>query len=49
MGKSENTKLLLTIPSELKEQLQAEGDNVHRSLNNYILWLLFHRNDLQQK
>ena len=49
MGKTENTKLLLTIPSELKEQLQAEGDKVHRSLNNYILWLLVHRNNSQQK
>lgn len=43
MAKTENTKLLLTIPSKLKEQLQAEGDKVHRSLNNYILWLLVNR------
>ncbi|WP_294098064.1 hypothetical protein [Proteiniclasticum sp.] len=49
MGKTENTKLLLAIPSELKEQLQAEGDKVHRSLNNYILWLLVHRNDSENK
>lgn len=45
MGKTDNTKLLLTIPEKLKEQLQAEGELVHRSLNNYILWLLVHRND----
>lgn len=49
MAKTENTKLLLTIPSELKKQLQTEGDKVHRSLNNYILWLLVHRHDSQQE
>lgn len=45
MGKTENTKLMMTMPEKLKEQLQAEGDKVQRSLNNYILWLLVHRHD----
>ncbi len=35
-----NTRINLTIPKELKRQLEAEAKEQSRSLNNYILYLL---------
>jgi len=45
MTKVETTKILLALPEELKKELQEEADKQYRSLNNYILWLLVHRNE----
>jgi len=41
MTKVETTKILLVLP----EELQEEADKQYRSLNNYILWLLVHRQE----
>jgi predicted HicB family RNase H-like nuclease len=35
-----NTRINLTIPKELKQQLEAEAKEQGRSLNNYILYIL---------
>jgi hypothetical protein len=42
--KTEETKILLSLPTELKEELRLEGEKEYRSLNNYILTLLLNRN-----
>ncbi|NLB19319.1 MAG: hypothetical protein GX829_00410 [Clostridium sp.] len=42
--KEEKTKILFTMPVELKEELSKEAEKDYRSLNNYILWVLLHRN-----
>lgn len=39
------TKILFTLPIELKEELQKEAQEDNRSLNNYILTLLLKRHD----
>jgi len=44
MSKTEITKILLSLPEDLTEKLKEEADKKYRSLNNYILWLLVHRN-----
>ncbi len=49
MKKPVETKILLTLDENLKKELQIEGKEQYRSLNNYILWLLIHRNNSQQK
>jgi len=38
-----NTKILLTIPAELKEEMAKEADADNRSLNNYIYTVLLNR------
>lgn len=38
------TKILLTIPADLKEEMVKEADAVNRSLNNYIYTVLLERN-----
>ena len=38
--KTPKAKFLLTLPTELKEELKKESEPLHRSLNNYILWVL---------
>lgn len=38
------TKILLTIPANLKEELVKEADAVNRSLNNFIYTVLLERN-----
>ena len=43
MTKPEITKILLTLPEDLTNQLREEADMQYRSLNNYILWLLVNR------
>lgn len=45
MKKEPKTKILFTLPVELKEELQKEVEKDHRSLNNYILTLLLRRHD----
>jgi hypothetical protein len=35
-----NTRINLTIPKELKQQLETEAKEQGRSLNNYILYIL---------
>ncbi|HEY8462721.1 MAG TPA: toxin-antitoxin system HicB family antitoxin [Bacillota bacterium] len=35
-----NTRINLTIPKELKRQLEAEAKEQGRSLNNYIIFIL---------
>jgi len=35
-----NTRINLTIPKELKQQLENEAKKQGRSLNNYILYIL---------
>ena len=40
----DKTRILLTLPLDLKEQLTKEAKEVHRSLNNYILTLLLNKN-----
>lgn len=40
---SEDTKILFTLPVDLKKELQIEGREQYRSLNNYILWILVNR------
>jgi predicted HicB family RNase H-like nuclease len=35
-----NTRINLTIPKELKQQLETEAKKQGRSLNNYILYIL---------
>ncbi len=42
--KDEKTKILFTMPVELKEELSKEAEKDYRSLNNYILWVLLNRN-----
>jgi hypothetical protein len=37
------TKILLTIPVDLKDELNKEADIVNRSLNNYIYTVLLNR------
>lgn len=44
MNKEPKTKILFTLPVELKEELLVEADKENRSLNNYILTLLLKRN-----
>lgn len=41
--KDEKTKILFTMPVELKEELSKEAEKDYRSLNNYILWVLLNR------
>jgi hypothetical protein len=36
----DKTRILLTLPLDLKEELKKEADGENRSLNNYILTLL---------
>jgi hypothetical protein len=36
----DKTRILLTLPLDLKEELKQEAESVNRSLNNYILTLL---------
>lgn len=43
MSKPDFTKILLSLPEDLKKELQEEADMQYRSLNNYILWLLVNR------
>lgn len=43
MSKPDFTKILLSLPEDLKKELQEEADLQYRSLNNYILWLLVNR------
>jgi len=43
-NKDEKTKILFTMPVELKEGLAKEAEKDFRSLNNYILWVLLNRN-----
>jgi len=38
------TKILLTIPEDLKEEMNKEAKEVNRSLNNYIYTVLLERN-----
>ena len=45
MKKEDKTKILFTLPVNLKEELQKEAEEDHRSLNNYILTLLLKRHD----
>lgn len=43
-AKSEvKTKILLTIPEDLKDELANEANAVNRSLNNYIFTVLLDR------
>ena len=42
--KEEKTKILFTMPVDLKEELSKEAEKDYRSLNNYILWVLLNRN-----
>ncbi|MBR0575488.1 hypothetical protein KCG48_03945 [Proteiniclasticum sp. BAD-10] len=44
MKKEPKTKILFTLPVDLKEELLKEADKENRSLNNYILTLLLKRN-----
>lgn len=44
MKKEPKTKILFTLPVELKEELLKEAEKENRSLNNYILTLLLKRN-----
>ncbi|MGB4588054.1 MAG: hypothetical protein WBI17_02320 [Clostridiaceae bacterium] len=41
--KPEATKILISIPPGLWEELKIEGAKEYRSLNNYILTLLLNR------
>lgn len=43
MTAEEKTKILLTIPEDLKKELEKEADGENRSLNNYILTVLLKR------
>ena len=43
-SQDEKTKILFTMPVELKEELSKEAEKDYRSLNNYILWVLLNRN-----
>lgn len=43
-NKEEKTKILFTMPADLKEELLKEAEKESRSLNNYILWVLLNRN-----
>ena len=43
-NKDEKTKILFTMPVELKKELAKEAEKDFRSLNNYILWVLLNRN-----
>lgn len=38
------TKILLTLPQDLKDELNKEAALVNRSLNNYIYTILLERN-----
>lgn len=48
MKKDPKTKILFTLPVELKEELLKEAEKENRSLNNYILTLLIKREKEQQ-
>ncbi|WCN39403.1 ribbon-helix-helix domain-containing protein [Aneurinibacillus uraniidurans] len=37
---NENARIIVTVPKELKEQLQEEEKKESRSLSNYIMMLL---------
>jgi len=43
MVAKDKTRILLTLPIDLKEELQKEAKDVNRSLNNYILLKLLNR------
>jgi len=43
MKKEPKTKILFTLPVDLKEELLKEAEKENRSLNNYILTLLLKR------
>jgi len=43
MAKEIKTKILLTLPEDLKEELVKEANAVNRSLNNYIFTVLLDR------
>jgi hypothetical protein len=44
-NKEDKTKILFTMPVDLKEELSKEAEKDFRSLNNYILWVLLNRNN----
>jgi predicted HicB family RNase H-like nuclease len=39
-----NTRTLITLPKELKEQLEKEAKEENRSFNNYVITILENRN-----
>jgi len=43
MISSDKTRILLTLPLDLKEELTKEAKSDNRSLNNYILTVLLNR------
>lgn len=43
-NKPEVTKILISLPTDLWEELRIEGEKEYRSLNNYIMTLLLNRN-----
>ena len=42
-SKPDLSKIQLTLPEDLTNELREEADMQYRSLNNYILWLLVNR------
>lgn len=47
--KKEKTKILITLPMSLKEELNKEAESEFRSLNNYMLTTLLNRKDIKRK
>lgn len=47
--KKEIKKLLLSLPTDLKEKLQKEADMQHRTFNGYIVWLLANRSQKKKQ
>lgn len=46
MTNTDISKILLSLPEDLKEKLEIKAERQNRSLNNYILWLLVNRKKL---
>jgi hypothetical protein len=44
---NENTRILVTLPKELKQQLEAKAREHDRSISNYIVTLI--KKDLTEK
>lgn len=43
MSYTKGTRILLSLPTDIHEELKKEARADHRSLNNYILTLLLDR------
>lgn len=44
----DNTRVQVTMPKELRKELEEEAKKENRSLSNYIVHILLHRHKLHE-